>query len=900
VTFVERFAAIAARFGASIAIEHGARRVTYAELAARARAIGGHLRARGIGPEDVVAIRADDRIAIVTGMLGAWFAGAAFVVITSELPRERAETMERASNVRAVLDAALLGDAGDLPLDAPPAGARRAREEDLAYVVFTSGTTGAPKGVLVTHAGIVPMLDAQIAAFDLAHGARALWMLSPLFDASMSDVGTALLSGATIVIVDGALAPREFAAKLDALGVTHADLPPALLALLCDDLPKSLRTIVIGGEACAARVVERVARRARLVNVYGPTEATVCTSLHVCRASDRHGARIGTPLAHVTYRVEDEELLIAGSCLARGYAALDNETMKRFVVRDGVRFYRTGDRVRAREDGELEIVGRLDRQVKIAGVRVEPEEIEARLRDDADVIDAAVAAVGRALHAFVVLREPGAIDALDRVRARLASSVPKWIVPARFTAVRALPRTASGKVSYAELESRVEASREDDASDLEARVASAFASALERASFGVDEDFVACGADSLALLAACAAADARGVILSPETIANERTARRVAACRDVRGASTEHLARDVARLARDVPREPRAARAVFVTGATGTLGPRLVRALVERGASVTCLVRAHDDAAALDRVARACGELPRVRAIAGDVALDRFGLGARFDALAREHDAIVHCAADLRLTATYAALRATNVLGACHAADFARAGAPKSLFHVSTLSVFASSDLARSGRRFDETLDLRAARVVAGGYAQSKWAAEAAVRGAHVTRLGLLLPTRAARGRDLFGAFVLAARSLGCLPQDDALRFDVTDATFAANAVARFVTSGEPPRVRHVANARAASLDDLARAMALAGAPIERVSIDAFRARAFARDDIPALALAAIRALTNDDASRAFDLFEATAVDLGARGTLDDLARAGIACPRASDVLPAIVAEVLA
>ncbi|HEY2368982.1 MAG TPA: SDR family oxidoreductase, partial [Polyangiaceae bacterium] len=556
----------------------------------------------------------------------------------------------------------------------------------------------------------------------------------------------------------------------------------------------------------ADHVVDRVARQVRLVNVYGPTEATVCTSLHVCRPGDAHRARLGKPLPHVSYRVEEGELLIGGPCLARGYAGDPKLDEERFVFRDGARFYRTGDRVRARDASplELEWIGRVDRQVKIGGVRVEPEEIEARLREDERVIDVAVIAKP-ALAAFVVTRAD-----VDLIRDALAAKVPKWLVPARFVAVDALPRRATGKVDYDALATR-DAPAERASDETTAEICAALGRALERAPLGPDEDFVRAGGDSLAALAACAAADERGLFLSPETITSERTPRRIAASREVRGMTVDELDADVASLARPswTPRDG-SPRTVFVTGATGTLGPALVHALTSRGLAVTCLVRARDDASALERLHDVLHEVPRgVRAVAGDVALDGLGLGARFEALAKEHDAVVHAAADLRLTSTYAALRGANVVGAAHACEFARAGSMR-LHHVSTLSVFASSDLARSGRTFREDDDVRDARVLHGGYAQSKCAAERVVpRGANVVRLGLVLPARA---HDLFGAFVRAATQAGCLPDDTALAFDVTPLEFAAAAIAHFVASSDA-RVRHVANRAPATVADLASAL---------------------------------------------------------------------------------------
>ena len=648
-------------------------------------------------------------------------------------------------------------------------------------------------------------------------------------------------------------------------------------------LAHTLRTIVIGGEPCADHVVDRVARQVRLVNVYGPTEATVCTSLNTCRPGEKHHARLGRPLSHVVYRVEDGELLIGGPCLARGYARDPELDARRFVVRDGSRFYRTGDRVRTRDDGELEWIGRFDRQVKVGGVRVELEEIEARLREDDRVVDVAVVATP-ALRAFVVARGD-----LDAIGAALAAKVPKWLVPPSFVAVEALPRTATGKVDYGALALRETpaASARDETT---AEICAALGRALGRTPLGPDEDFVRAGGDSLAALAACAAADERGVLLSPETISSERTARRIAASPEVRGMTTEELDADVAPLARSAwPVRDGAPRSVFVTGATGTLGPPLVRALVSRGLAVTCLVRARDDAEAARRLASF--DFPRgVRAVAGDVALERFGLGARFEPLAKEHDAIVHAAADLRLTSTYAALRATNVVGTSHACDFARAGSMR-LHHVSTLSVFASSELARSGRTFREDDDLRAARVLHGGYAQSKWAAERVVPvGASVIRLGLVLPARA---RDLFGAFVRAAAHAGCLPDDDTLAFDVTPLDFAAAAIAHFVATGDA-RARHVANRAPATIADLASALSVPLVGDFAARIDGARA------SVDALGLASVRAVSGAASSRAFDLFETTRVDLGASSTVAELERAGIHCGSARDALPECVRRALA
>jgi len=209
------------------------------------------------------------------------------------------------------------------------------------------------------------------------------------------------------------------------------------------------------------------------------------------------------------------------------------------------------------------------------------------------------------------------------------------------------------------------------------------------------------------------------------------------------------------------------------------------------------------------------------------------------------------------------------------------------MHHVSTLSVFASSDLARSDRTFREEDDLRAARVLHGGYAQSKWAAERILpRDTSIIRLGLVLP---ARSGDLFGAFARAAMLAECLPNDPELAFDVTPLDFAAAAIAHFVATADA-RVRHVANRAPATIADLASALSV---PLVAPSRFIERVEAV-RASIDPLALASIRALGGDAVSRAFDLFETTRVDLGTASTLAELESAGIRCPTARQALDAI------
>jgi non-ribosomal peptide synthetase component F len=368
-TALAMIVAAAERHADRIAIEDGeGRGVTYVELLARARRA-----ACAIVAGSIVELEATRTIDFIVGCLAAWIAGAAW------LPIDACEPAWRRAAIRT-----------DLARIDLAAGASSA--SGLAYVIATSGSSGAPKLVMVSHRGLPALLRAQIDAFELAPGARALWLHAPQFDASVSDWGTALAAGATLVIPvpDALAAPERLRGELARREITHVDLPPALLAYLPPgDPPPGVRVVVLGGEPCPVEPLRALARRAKVVVVYGPTEATVCSSLVAVDPERWSRPLIGDPLPGVSYRVIDGELWIGGDCLALGYAGDPAATARAFVELDGQRMYRTGDRVEPC-DGGLAFVGRIDRQHKVAGVRVELGEIEAVLRRAPGIREAAV------------------------------------------------------------------------------------------------------------------------------------------------------------------------------------------------------------------------------------------------------------------------------------------------------------------------------------------------------------------------------------------------------------------------------------------------------------------------------------------------------------------------------
>ncbi|WP_063754198.1 non-ribosomal peptide synthetase [Streptomyces sp. NRRL WC-3725] len=417
-TLGELFTAWVARTPDAPALTDGRRTWSYRELAARADRLAVHLARRGAGPDRVVALVLPRSMELIAAELAVTRAGAAFLPVDPAYPAERralmladaapAVTLDDPRRVRELLDT------GNSPGDA--AGTQAQVDADhAAYVIYTSGSTGTPKGVTVTHRGIGGFTAAAAERYAVGPGDRVLQFSSPSFDASVLELCASVLSGATLVVPPhGPWLGDELAAVLDEHRITHALIPPAALATLPDPgqgTARRLRTLIVGAEACPAELVDRWAPGRRMINSYGPTEATIVATWTGPLTAGQGTPTIGGALPHTRVYVldaglrpvpagADGELFIGGDAVARGYLGRPGLTAARFVAdpfgSPGARLYRTGDRARWTADGELEFLGRLDRQVKIRGFRVEPGEIEAALRR---------AGAGSVGEAVVVVRE---------------------------------------------------------------------------------------------------------------------------------------------------------------------------------------------------------------------------------------------------------------------------------------------------------------------------------------------------------------------------------------------------------------------------------------------------------------------------------------------------------------
>jgi amino acid adenylation domain-containing protein/non-ribosomal peptide synthase protein (TIGR01720 family) len=448
--------------------------LSYAELNARANGLARTLSERGVTEETVVALALTRSPEFVVAVLAVLKTGAAYLPVDPDYPAERISFLFADAAPALVLTTTALGSrlpvadarlllvdqAGLVVLDDRDPG-QRIRPDAAAYLIYTSGSTGGPKGVVVSHRGIPNLAFAQIEGFGVREGDRVLQFASPSFDAAVSELWTALLAGAAVVVAEkDQLQPGEpLASTLAAYGVTHVTLPPAALAAMSEGSLPPGTTLVVAGDSCAPALVETWSRDRVMINAYGPTEATVCATMSG-PVTGRRTPPIGRPLANTRVYVLDGwlrpaplgaagELYVAGPGLARGYRGRPGLSAQRFVANPfgpaGSRLYRTGDLVRRRADGELEFLGRTDDQAKIRGFRVEPGEVEEVLTRHPAVERAAVVVredrLGdRRLVAYLVLRADADL------RAAVSAALPEHLVPSAFVRLDSFPLTPNGKL----------------------------------------------------------------------------------------------------------------------------------------------------------------------------------------------------------------------------------------------------------------------------------------------------------------------------------------------------------------------------------------------------------------------------------------------------------------------
>ncbi len=528
----------------AIAIEHQGSQISYADLDARSNQLAHYLRERGVGAHDVVAIYLRRSPLLVVAILAVAKLGAVYVAIDPRYPAPRRQFMSNDCNARLVLtdvtthdlanDAALNLESESLQLALAtqpaslPSGSSRA--EDACYIMYTSGSTGQPKGAILTHRAVNNTLGWVNRTFSVEDGDKLLFVNSPSFDLSVYDIFGTLAAGGTIHIssAEASTDPASLAQTLISGGITIWNSTPSLLQLLLQYVPSTpshtLRLILLSGDWIPIPLIAQLRElfpSAELVSLGGATEAAIWSNYFIIKSISSHWRSVpyGRPIQNCQYYILNEtmqlvpigtvgELFIGGECVASGYLNRAELTHSRFPPNPFAhgRLYRTGDLCRyLDDDGNIEILGRKDNQVKIRGFRVELGEIEHALLQ-LPQIQAAACTTSRdasnqlSIVAFVVLDASADFDEAS-LHNRLHAYLPDFMLPARIVRLPALPISSTGKVDRAALrapdaEATAPSTRATSGSEEELLIA-IWQKLLHRRSIQPTDDFFELGGHSL-------------------------------------------------------------------------------------------------------------------------------------------------------------------------------------------------------------------------------------------------------------------------------------------------------------------------------------------------------------------------------------------------------------------
>jgi non-ribosomal peptide synthetase-like protein len=517
----------------SPAVEFNGEVLTYSQLNQLADRVAAFLRARGVIPGSLVALYLEKSSRLIAAMLGALKAGAGYVPLDPKFPAARVLSILEDADVTIVITDQELGRdlapqtfaevmflEEDLSLDLRSAAPRQPvsiAPDNVCYVIYTSGSTGRPKGVIVEHRNAVNFVHALSTVYQLTPGDRVYQGFSVAFDASVEEIWGALAIGGTLVVPTGEIARSALDAAefIKARQVTFFSTVPSFLATITTDLP-TVRLLVVGGESCSAELVQRWVRPGRrMMNTYGPTEATVVATATDCVPGQP--VTIGKALpGYVTYVLDEHlhpvkagvtgELYIGGDSIARGYLNRLELTAERFIHNpfehdsaESSRLYQTRDLVELTENGELHFIGRADGQIKIRGFRIELSEIEAVLLEQPAIQAAAVNVIEfgnlKELAAYVVLQSgAGSLDR-DSVAEQLRNRLPEYMVPRYLDVIDAIPLMTSGKIDRKLLPppltilGRTNRNIAPPTTDLERAVAEIWQKVFKVSPISIDDDF---------------------------------------------------------------------------------------------------------------------------------------------------------------------------------------------------------------------------------------------------------------------------------------------------------------------------------------------------------------------------------------------------------------------------
>ncbi len=868
-TVLKMIANITQVYPNNIAIIHGNASLSYRELGTRAAEFAQTLRAAGVKNGDLIPICTDGGIDMIVSMVAIWAANAAFVPVDIHTPKNRLiDILEAVNSPIIVSDAGVTEIIGQhcISIEATSGSINQdltpdmgASADDLVYGFFTSGSTGKPKCCLNVHSGLANRVCAMSRWFNLAVGEAVLQNSRHIFDSALWQIFWPLSVGAKVVIPN-----RESIVDIDSTlneiekhAIVTTDFVPSILELVLQSIARDpdkvkklskMRYLLVGGEAVDTHIVSEVQRyipNVQLVNTYGPTEASIGMVFHLFNSNDKDSVPLGKPIDNTSVIIVDEtlqavpigevgEIVIGGRCLGKEYLNDPVHTSSVFIDNSGLpmidsdRIYRTGDLGRIASDGLLYFNGRIDEQVKIAGVRIELGEIEHYMHTFDGVRQAKVVCINtngqKRLAGF--FRADHSID-ISELRTHLSNVLSKSTIPSLLLQIEKFPRTASGKIDgkrlindYCTVQTAAETqNQEGNTRDILITICQRF---LPGQLINDSTDLVQIGMDSLQMLHLSLEIEkvfgkelplwSMSTNITIENIANMLDdAESISNNQNLANSQSIQIAEDIKRWSPKIslqsfPTKHSTGNTVFLTGATGYVGANILVALLRKTPyRIVCLVRADNDNMAYNRLKNKIEndyelqvDWSRIIVILGDLTtLNTANLKSL------QLHSIVHAAAEVNFMKNYSTLAASNVQATANLCQLAIDLGLTRFHYISSMSVLTSKDSS------PETFSISDTIMPKSGYAQSKWAAEAIVHNfaktglpVSIYRLGEMMPDTVSlkpNTQAVVSILIKAALKLNVVPKLDE-KFNYTPITVVADYIATCVANTKLSNITQIDN----------------------------------------------------------------------------------------------------
>jgi amino acid adenylation domain-containing protein/thioester reductase-like protein len=917
-SLVAEFAKAVARYPEDVALIFDAHSLTYAKFDTLSSRLAENIihiyQHKGIilGKDTRIGIVLEKGIELYVAILAVLKTGAAYVPIDPTYPDERLRWMIEDAGLHIIITNKFLPDTAVMTSEAfclnvdlatlataTPIPGYLPTDIDgdtLAVVIYTSGSTGKPKGVMLEHRNILHFTAWYREYFAFNHCSTALQFSTVSFDASLLDIFPTWFAGGRLVVPSEEIRRSfdDLAELIRKQGVTHAFLPPAWLSGMPEENLPTLAHVITGGDVCNSDTIRRWSQGRYFHNIYGPTECTILATT-VCFNENANSRNIGFPIANTCCYVlnsngepvrtgQEGELFIAGQGVGRGYLNMEELNCKRYLPDPFSKtlrlMYKTGDLVRWTQTGALEIIGRIDTQIKLRGFRIELGEVEI-----------AVLATGIYRHAAIVFTENKQIVAyvadliasenmpspIDHLKQSLQNQLPDYMIPSAIVEIDALPATPNGKIDRRALAALpVHFARspklERPRNEIEAQLVGIWATVLEleEDEIGIYDSFFDLGGHSILV--------ARMLLGVKKTLSRNMALARfmenptVASLSSLlcdptlaKGAriptqvySDALLPSDICPLAEVNPyvRQP---RNILLTGANGFLGCFIIEQLLNlTSANIFCLVRAKNDEEARKRLNKSLisfglahlDKQSRIKVIAGDLEHSQLNLSENnYHTLCNLIDAIYHCGANVNHIYDYVYLYAANVSSTLILLRFATTGINKAFHYISTLS--AASNVNESGEIVEAEPINAPPAFVNNGYNLTKWVSEQLVwqafnvgvhgaiyRPGNITGDSQYSICQPERNRILL--LIKGSLQLGVIPRWE-MAFDLSPVDFLAHAIVSLSLSKSPLLVYHLHNPKPLTWVDYVSTLRIFGYQFDFVEPDLWRSRLLQIDETNAL-----------------------------------------------------------